>query len=196
SDETIETIFEYVSKIQRTFYEMKFKIQSALQGVKDFFVSAFEDIKAWWDADGALIFDAMGTVVSKVFEFITFAVDTALTFVIDLFNRFAPIIEGIWGVLWPTIQFLVETVWEKIKLVIVIAMDLIQGIISGVSAIIEGDWERFGEIISETASSIWTRVVEFFTNLKENALTLFGELFSGAVQWFVDMYENLKQRAE
>src|SRR5699024_8162865 len=187
SDETIETIYGYVGSIQRTFYEMKFKIQESLAGVKDFFVSAFEDVKAWWDTDGALIFDAMGTVVKNVFEGIKIAVGFALDFVVDLFNRFAPIVQGIWGVLWPTIQFLVETVWEKIKLVIGVAMDLIQGIISGVSAIIEGDWQRFGEILKETALSIKDRVTEFFTNLKENALTLFGELFSGAVQWFVDM---------
>src|SRR5699024_12219063 len=102
------TIYGYVGSIKRTFYEMKFKIQESLAGVKDFFVSAFEDIKAWWDADGALIFDAMGTVVSKVFDFIKSAVDTALTFVMDLFNRSAPIVEGIWGVLWPTIQYVAE----------------------------------------------------------------------------------------
>src|SRR5699024_1712811 len=194
SDETIETIFEYVSKIQRTFYEMKFKIQSALQGVKDFFVSAFEDIKAWWDADGALIFDAMGTVVSKVFDFIKSAVDTSLTFVIDLFNRFAPIVEGIWGVLWPTIQYVAETVWEKIKLAIGVAMDLIQGIISGVAAIIEGDWERFGEILKETALSIWNRVTEYFGAMKDNALTLFSELFSGAGTWFSNLWTTIVEK--
>src|SRR5699024_10059329 len=84
-------------------------------GIKDFIVGAFEDVKAWWDTDGALIFDAMGTVVSKVFEIITFVVETSLAFVVDLFNRFAPIVEGIWGVLWPTIQYVAETVWEKIR---------------------------------------------------------------------------------
>src|SRR5699024_11839261 len=47
SDETIETIYGYVGSIQRTFYEMKFKIQESLAGVKNFFVSAFEDIKMW-----------------------------------------------------------------------------------------------------------------------------------------------------
>lgn len=194
SDETIETIFEYVSKIQRTFIDMKIKIQTALSGVKDFFVSVFEDIKAWWDADGALIFDAMGTVVSKVFDFIKSAVDTALTFVIDLFNRFAPIVEGIWGVLWPTIQYVAETVWEKIKLVIGVAMDLIQGIISGVSAIIEGDWERFGEILKETALSIKDRVVEFFTNMKDNALELFNNLTGGAIDKFIELRDGVIEK--
>ena len=47
-----------------------------------------------------MIFDAMGTVVSKVFEIITFTIDAALAFVVELFNNFAPIIQGIWGVLW------------------------------------------------------------------------------------------------
>ena len=194
SDETIETIYGYVGSIQRTFYEMKFKIQESLAGVKDFFVSVFEDIKAWWDADGALIFDAMGTVVKNVFEGIKIAVGFALDFVVDLFNRFAPIVEGIWGVLWPTIQFVAETVWEKIKLVIGVAMDLIQGIISGVAAIIEGDWERFGEILKETALSIWNRVTEYFGAMKDNALTLFSELFSGAGTWFSNLWTTIVEK--
>ena len=194
SDETIETIYGYVGSIQRTFYEMKFKIQESLAGVKDFFVSVFDDIKAWWDADGALIFDAMGTVVKNVFEGIKIAVGFALDFVVDLFNRFAPIVQGIWGVLWPTIQFLVETVWEKIKLVIGVAMDLIQGIISGVAAIIEGDWERFGEILKETALSIWNRVTEYFGAMKDNALTLFSELFSGAGTWFSNLWTTIVEK--
>lgn len=195
SEDTITMIFDSVEGIKTIFRDMKTAVGNIFTGIKDFIVGAFTDVKSWWDADGALIFDAMGTVVSKVFEFITFAVDTALTFVIDLFNRFAPIVEGIWGVLWPTIQFLVETVWEKIKLVIGVAMDLIQGIISGVSAIIEGDWERFGEIISETASSIWTRVTEFFTYLRDGTLELFGQLFEGAIQWFSDLWTNLTEKA-
>ena len=196
SDETIVNVMTFVGKVKGAFFEMRYRITEALLGVKDFFVQQFENIKSWWDTDGAMIFDAIGIVVKNVFDGIKFAVDFALKFVVELFNTFAPIVMGIWNVLWPTLQAVASTTWEQIKLVIGIAMDLIQGIISGISALITGDWERFGEILKETASSIWTRVTEFFTNMKENALTLFGELFSGAVQWFVDMYENLKQRAE
>src|SRR5699024_10011081 len=166
-EEQVLAVENGVLKVQRFFHDMKQAIGNALSGIKDFFVEQFEGIRTWWDADGALIFDAMGTTVSKVFEFITFAIDTALAIVVDLFNRFAPIVQGIWGVLWPPIQFLVETVWEKIKLVIGVAMDLIQGIISGVSAIIEADWQRFGEILKETALSIKDRVTEFFGNMKD-----------------------------
>src|SRR5699024_9744642 len=123
----------------------------ALSAVKEFFIGAFNDIKSWWAADGALIFSAMGTTVSKVFEFITFAVDTALKLVVELFNNFAPIVQGIWGVLWPTMEYLVKNTWSTIKFVIGTAMDLIQGIISSVAAIIEGDWSAFGEALKTMA---------------------------------------------
>ena len=196
SEETIDNIFLAVAKIQIAFEDVKDKIGIALGAVKEFFIGAFNDIKSWWDSDGALIFSAMQTVVENVFDGIKIAVDFALTFVKDLFERFAPIVQGIWGVLWPTIQYLVETVWEKIKLVIGVAMDLIQGIISGVAAIIEGDWSRFGEILKETALSIKDRVTEFFGNMKDNALRLFGELFSGAKQWFQDMWSNITGKVE
>src|SRR5699024_5776708 len=194
SEDTITMIFDSVESIKTIFRDMKNAVGNIFTGIKDFIVGAFEDVKAWWDADGALIFDAMGTVVSKVFEIITFVVETSLAFVVDLFNRFAPIVEGIWGVLWPTIQYVAETVWEKIKLVIGIAMDLIQGIISGVAAIIEGDWERFGEILKETALSIWNRVTEYFGAMKDNALTLFSELFSGAGTWFSNLWTTIVEK--
>ena len=191
SEETIDNIFLAVAKIQIAFEDVKDKIGIALGAVKEFFIGAFNDIKSWWDSDGALIFSAMQTVVENVFDGIKIAVDFALTFVKDLFERFAPIVEGIWSVLWPSIQYLVETVWEKIKLVIGVAMDLIQGIISSVAAIIEGDWSAFGEALKTMTLSIKDRVTEFFGNMKDNALRLFNELFSGATQWFQDMWLNV-----
>ena len=195
SEETIDSIFLAVAKIQIAFENVKDKIGIALGAVKEFFIGAFNDIKSWWDSDGALIFDAMGTTVSKVFEIITFTIDTALAIVIELFNNFAPIIQGIWGVLWPTIEYLVRNTWSTIKFVIGTAMDLIQGIISAVSAIIEGDWSAFGEALKTMALSIKDRVVEHFGSLKENALRLFNELFSGAIQWFQNMWSNVTTKA-
>src|SRR5699024_7409437 len=140
SEYTISMIFDSVEGIKSIFRDMITAVGNIFTGIKDFIVGAFTDVKSWWDSDGALIFDAMGTVVSKVFEIITFTVDTALSLVVELFKNFAPIVQGIWGVLWPTIEYLVKTTWSTIKFVIGTAMDLIQGIISAVSAIIQGDW--------------------------------------------------------
>ena len=194
SEDTITMIFDSVESIKTIFRDMKTAVGNIFTGIKDFIVGAFTDVKTWWDSDGALIFDAMGTVVSKVFEIITFVVETALAVVVDLFNRFAPIVEGIWGVLWPTMEYLVKNTWSTIQFVIGTAMDLIQGIISGVAAIIEGDWERFGEILKETALSIWNRVTEYFGAMKDNALTLFSELFSGAGTWFSNLWTTIVEK--
>src|SRR5699024_2557250 len=195
SEDTITMIFDSVEGIKTIFRDMKTAVGNIFTGIKGFIVGAFTDVKSWWDSDGALIFDAMGTVVSKVFEIITFVVETSLAFVVDLFKRFAPIVEGIWGVLWPTIEYLVKNTWSTIKFVIGTAMDLIQGIISAVSAIIEGDWSAFGEALKTMALSIKDRVVEHFGSLKENALRLFNELFSGAIQWFQSMWSNVTTKA-
>lgn len=194
SEETIENILLFVGKIKAAFFEMRYRIAEALTGVKDFFVEQFEGVRAWWDSDGAMIFDAMGIVVQKVFDGIKFAIDFALKFVIELFNTFAPIVMGIWNVLWPTLKAVASATWEQIKLVIGIAMDLIQGIISGIAALITGDWSRFGEILKETALSIWNRVTEYFGAMKENALTLFSELFSGAGTWFSNLWTTIVEK--
>src|SRR5699024_3065185 len=140
SEEKITMIFDSVEDIKTIFRDMKTDVGNISTVIKDFIEAALTEVKTWWDADGAMIFDAMGTVVSKVFEIITFTVDTALSLVVELFKNFAPIVQGIWGVLWPTIEYLVKTTWSTIKFVIGTAMDLIQGIISAVSAIIQGDW--------------------------------------------------------
>src|SRR5699024_5230922 len=136
SESTTTMILDSVEGMKTIFRDMKTALDNIFTDMKDLIVGAFTDVKSWWDSDGALIFDAMGTVVSKVFEIITFVVETSLAFVVDLFKRFAPIVEGIWGVLWPTIEYLVKTTWSTIQFVIGTAMDLIQGIISAVSAII------------------------------------------------------------
>lgn len=180
SDETIEKVWVSVGKIRKSFFEMKFKINEALAGVKTFFISMFTDIKDWWDTDGTLIFSAIKTTVS-----------TALTFVVDLFNRFKPIVLGIWNAIFPVMHFIIKMVWEKIKLVVGIGMDVIQGIISGVSALIEGDWSRFGQILKDTALSIWNRVTEFFGNMKNNALELFNKLTGGAVTKFLELKDKV-----
>lgn len=191
SDEQVLTVENAVLKVRRVFHDMKERVTDILEEVGTFFKGVFTDFQDWWATDGELIFDALSTTVEKVFEIIKFAAETGLKFVIDSFNRFAPIVQRIWGILWPTIQFLVENVWEKIKLVIGTAMDLIQGIISGVAAIIEGDWSRFGEILKETTLSIKDRVVEFFGNMKDNVVEYINELTGGAIDKFVAMKDGV-----
>src|SRR5699024_4486078 len=140
TDDQIGMITGAIDSIKEQLNVMKDAISQALSTVKDFFIKQFEGVKSWWDTDGALSISAMQSVVEKAVEGIKIAVDFALTFVKDLFKRFAPIVQGIWGVLWPTMEYLVKNTWSTIKFVIGTAMDLIQGIISSVAAIIEGDW--------------------------------------------------------
>src|SRR5699024_3327854 len=112
TDDQIGMITGAIDSIKEQFNVMKDAISQALSTVKDFFIKQFEGVKSWWDSDGAMIFNAMQTVVENVFEGIKIAVDFALTFVKDLFKRFAPIVQGIWGVLWPTMEYLVRNTWS------------------------------------------------------------------------------------
>ncbi|WP_213810604.1 peptidoglycan DD-metalloendopeptidase family protein [Jeotgalicoccus sp. WY2] len=194
SEDKITLITSVIDSIKEKFTIMKDGINNALGQVKEFFINQFNSLKDWWDTDGALIFSAIQTVAENVFDSIKWAADIGLTFVQNLFEKFAPIVEGIWNLLWPTMLYLIENVWEKIKLAIGITMDLIQGIISGVSALIEGDWSRFGEILKETALSIKDRVTEFFGNLRDNALDLFNKLTGGALGKFTELKDGAVQR--
>src|SRR5699024_10794497 len=194
TDDQIGMITGAIDSIKEQFNVMKDAISQALSTVKDFFIKQFEGVKSWWDSDGAMILSAISTTFEWTMDAIRDAVKFGLDLVVSLFKTFAPIVEGIWNILWPTIVYLTQTAWEKMKLVVGVAMDLVKGIISGVAAIIEGDWSRFGEVLKETAKSIWDRVIEFFGNMKENALTLFGELFGGAQQWFEDLKLDVQHK--
>lgn len=189
-DEQVLAVENGVLAIRKFFHDLRQGIGEALSGVKEFFIEQFEGIRSWWDSDGAMIFEAINITVAKVFEIIMATIDFALNFVVELFNTFAPIVMGIWNLLWPTLQAVASSAWEGIKLVIGTAMDLIQGIISLVSAVITGDWEAFGETLKTTALSIWERVIEFFGAMKENSLTLFTELAGGAIAKFIELKDN------
>ncbi|WP_434121613.1 peptidoglycan DD-metalloendopeptidase family protein [Salinicoccus roseus] len=195
SDEQVFQVELAVLKVQRFFHDMKEGINNALSSVKKFFINQFEGIRSWWDADGQMILAAISTVFEKTFDTIRSVAKFGLDFVRNLFETFAPIVSGIWSALWPTVVAIAKNAWSTIQLVIGTAMDVIKGIISLVSAAIEGDWSRFGQVLRETASSIKNRIVQHFTNLKNNALELFGKLFSGAKKWFIDMLADLTARA-
>ena len=189
-DEQVLAVENGVLAIRKFFHDLRQGIGEALSGLKEFFIEQFEGIRSWWVSDGAMIFDAINITVAKVFEIIMATIQFALNFVVELFNTFAPIVMGIWNLLWPTLQAVASSAWEGIKLVIGTAMDLIQGVISLVSAVITGDWEAFGETLKTTALSIWERVIEFFGAMKENSLTLFTELAGGAIAKFIELKDN------
>lgn len=191
TDEQIAGIQTFVMDIMSRFNILKLGISSALSAVGTFFKDIFADLSAWWASDGSMILSAVSTAFKFAFDLIKSVVDFGIRFVIDLFKQFAPIVMGIFDVLWPTIVYLTQTAWSTLKLVIGTAMDLIKGIISAVSALIEGDWSKFGEILKSTALSIKDRVVQFFGELKNNALQLFQNLTGGAIQKFKDMRDRV-----
>ena len=161
-----------IDTIKGAFENFREGVQNAVDGIADFFIDQFSGIKSWWDADGQMILAAISTVFEKTFDTIRSVAKFGLDFVKNLFQTFAPIVEGIWSALWPTVVTIAKNAWSTIELVIGTAMDVIKGIISAVSAIIEGDWEAFGTILKDTALSIKDRVVEHFGNLKDNAIEL------------------------
>src|SRR5699024_5118792 len=119
------------------------------------------------------------------------AVENGIDIITGLIETFTPIVEVIFNVLWMMIIYLTQTSRKKIKLAIGIAIVLIISIISGISALIEGDWERFGEILKDTAKSIWDRVVEFFGNMMSNTLDIANELTGGAIDKFIEMRDGV-----
>ena len=195
SDDQISMITGAIDTIKGAFENFREGVQNAVDGIADFFIDQFSGIKSWWDADGQMILAAISTVFEKTFDTIRSVAKFGLDFVKNLFQTFAPIVEGIWSALWPTVVTIAKNAWSTIELVIGTAMDVIKGIISAVSAIIEGDWEAFGTILKDTALSIKDRVVEHFGNLKDNAIELVNNLTGGAIDKFVELKDNLVQRA-
>src|SRR5699024_12132877 len=94
---------------------MKSTLAVVFNIVNDAFSTAFNAIKAWWDSNGESIvggivtaFEWMKETLSLVFDLIVSTIKFAFKVVQGVFETFAPIVTGIWYLLWCIIKGTIE----------------------------------------------------------------------------------------
>lgn len=205
SETSIEMIQNGINTVKRTFGTIFEKVSEVLSAVWEFVQQTFIDFQVWWEADGALIISAIGTLFKDTFKVISDVVKIAFDVIMNTFEIVLPIIQGIWDTFWPLIKATVVNTWNTIKLIIGTTMDLIRGIISAVSAAIEGDWSRVWTIVKDTAVSIWNRIKSYISDTinnikntvgqriqetKEKFVQKLSEMLTNTINYFKDMYNT------
>lgn len=147
----VMAIWEQIStafNVALTF--IKELVTTIMTEVKAFIGSQLEEIRKFWDENGAAIM----AVIKNAMEFVWSIISTQLN-----------LIKGIFLAVWPIIQDVVRVAWEAIKLVISTVLDVIIGIVSVWIKILQGDWAGAWEEIKDTASNIMDNIVAFFKNI-------------------------------
>lgn len=126
----------------------------------------FDQLMAWWDANGPAIIarvSEMGSKVGEIFTGIGEIVMSVLGFIKSVWDNYGDLILN-----------QVKIIWETISGVISGVMSVIKGIIDVVMGIIKGDWGRVWDGIKGIVSGVWGVIVS---------------IVSGAINF---VWENIK----
>jgi tape measure domain-containing protein len=126
-------------------------IQPILSQVVAFIGEKLNQMKAFWDENGAMILQA----VQNVWGFISGFISTTLNVILAIFNF-----------VFPAIKFIVMSVWETIKGLIDGALKFIMGVIQVFAGLFTGNWSKLWEGIKNmffgAIQFIWNYVQLFF----------------------------------
>ncbi|OHX39234.1 phage tail protein [Cytobacillus oceanisediminis] len=126
-------------------------INQAITAVTTFVKAKLDEMKMFWDQNGAQIKEAASNVWNGIKAVIS-AVMTAL----------GPVIQ----VAWAIIIMIIQTTWEAIKNIINGALNVIQGIIKVFSGIFTGDfskvWEGIKQIFQGALEILWGWINLYF----------------------------------
>ena len=221
SNDTIQTIKDSIQTIKDVFGTIKDTVTEVFDAVSGFVKDTFKDLQSWWDSDGSYIVGAIVEVFERGIENIKGHFDTfreALSVVVTFISDNMDTIKLIFSTAWDVISTAFTIVWETIKTVVQVGIDFITGIISAAAAIMQGDWDKLGTVLKETALSIWERVTEYFSklrdslsdindrirekvsqvwsNIKDKVVEYIKGLFNDAVQWFINLKDNISNRVD
>lgn len=138
---------------------IKSNLMAALGAVVAFVSTKLQELKMFWDQNGAQITQA----ASNAWNGIKAVISTVMA-------ALGPVLS----VAWTAIKVLVTSVWESIKGVISGALNVIQGAIKVFAGVFTGDWAKVWEGIKQATMG----AVQFLWNAI--SLTFFGRALSAA----------------
>ncbi|MGM7723749.1 phage tail protein [Metabacillus sp. Hm71] len=144
--------------------------KSVMSAVTAFVGEQLDKISAWWDKHGTTVMAG----VDKFMKYIGTAIDAGMQF-----------IKGVFQVVFPIIQGIVEIAWAFISNIIDTAIDVILGIIEVGMALLEGDWESAWTAIEGIATDIMDGIIGFFEDID-----LF-EIGKDIIQGLIDGIANM-----
>jgi len=164
-----------------------------LQGAWEGIQAAAAAVADWYQANLAPVFEAVGELISAVFERAAQIIGPIFEGIKSDASAFGEALSVVWGWIserfeaaWTTVQAIwdtvgqpiidvmtaawnilvsaLSTVWENIKVVIETALSVIQNIIQAITAAIQGDWSGAWNHIKAAAQAVWNGIKQVVQN--------------------------------
>src|SRR5690625_26434 len=150
------------------FEAVKEVVMIAVGAIVDFVMEVWGGIVAWWQENN----EAILTVTTAVWGFITSAIEIALDVIMAVFQF-----------VWPFVQALIVDTWNAIKNTIQGAIDVILNIISLFANLFTGNWSGVWDsvkgILSGAVQALWGLVNLWFIGKILKVGKTFFNLFKG-----------------
>lgn len=156
------------------------KTQAVIDFIKPLIQTALDNIKTWWDANGAAVMAAVQTAWQTIQTVVT----TVITTISQIVSTILAAIQAFWQAHGETILATATQFWELIKGVIDGVVQQIQIIIDLFRAAFEGNWYEFGQKLFELWDNAWTTIVEFLGGLWDLILPYLTQIWEAFVLWF------------
>lgn len=157
------------------------RLQAFGEGVSDFFtgtlVPAFQQIAAWWEANGPAIMAA----VEDLWDTISTVFDAVVDTLSDVMGWFQDSRDSITGSTGETATRL-ASIWSSIQGIISGAVDFIKGVIRVAVTTVTFLWRTFGEDIVRFGREAWDNVMQVIDGALQvirGVFDVFAGLFSG-----------------
>lgn len=144
-------------------------INQAISTVTSFVQSKLDQLRGFWESNGAQILQAAKNAFTPIAAVVKLAMD------------------AIWAVMkfiWPAVLVLVKSVWGNIKGVINGALDMIMGAVKIFSGLFTGDFSKMWEGVKQ----LFSGAVQFIWNFIQ--LSFFGKIL-GAGKAFILSFRGL-----
>lgn len=174
---------EFRNKVNDAFQSIMDKVTPILDTIKNFALDVFNQIKGWWDTNGAQFMEAVSNVWNGILAAIQFVASGIITFLkpciemaIDLFALFVDMVL-------PQIQFFIDTILNIFKIF---------------ASVFTGDWAGVWDAVKSIFTDFVDMVVTIFTNflnsdLIQNLLGFVATVLTTIGQFFLDVLAALGQ---
>lgn len=171
-----ERLQTFVTGFMNVFNTIKSFVAPILTEVGSFILGKINEIKTFWDENGAQIVEAV--------------------------QNFFSIIAAIVKFFMPAIKLVVETVWGAIKNIVGGALDVIMGLVKIFTGIFTGDWSKLWEGIKQLFSgaidfitglmtlNFFGGIRKILTNLLKNGISIVKNLWTNIVNMFKNAGTN------
>lgn len=168
---TNQSFLGFIDSLKKGFEKAKSAVMDGLGVALGFAKDKIADLKKFWDTEGKQLLQAFDNIFNGVWG----VVEPVINWIVDAVKWAFPYVQKIIDSTLKVAFSIVKMIWGNIKGVIDGALDVIMGLIKTFSGLFTGDWSKMWEGIKQVTSGL----VKFIWNFIQ--LSFFGKLIKGGL---------------